>query len=122
MSGKVVLNAEDNAANRRIIRDLLGSKGYTVIEAQDGEEAIAMAQRERPDLILMDIRLPRISGYDAVRAIRAIPELRQVPIIAVTSYALSGDDRRAAEAGCTDYVSKPFHPRALLEMVEKLLA
>ncbi len=122
MGAKVILSAEDNAANRRIIRDLLGSKGYTVIEALDGQEAITMAEREKPDLILMDIQLPRVSGYDAARAIRAKPELCRIPIIAVTSYALSGDDLKAFEAGCNDYIAKPFHPRLLLEKVEKLLA
>ena len=122
MSGKLVLSAEDNAANRRIIRDLLGRQGYRVIEALNGEEAIAMAERERPDLILMDIQLPRVSGYEAARAIHAKPGLEHVPIIAVTSYALSGDDLKAYESGCSDYVTKPFHPRMLLETIEKYLA
>jgi two-component system, cell cycle response regulator DivK len=122
MRGKIVLNAEDNAANRRIIRDLLGRKGYTVIEAMNGEEAIAMAEREKPDLILMDIQLPKVSGYDAARAIRGMPGFQHVPIIAVTSYALSGDDLKAFESGCSDYVTKPFHPRMLLEKIEKYLA
>ena len=122
MRQTVILSAEDNATNRRIIRDLFGKKGYTVIEAVNGEEAVATAAREKPDLILMDIQLPKMSGYDAARAIRANPDLAHVPIIAVTSYALSGDDRKALEAGCDDYIAKPFHPKLLVEKVEALLA
>lgn len=119
MGGRRILSAEDNAANRRIIRDLLGRKGYTILEAPNGEEAIAMAAREKPDLILMDMQLPKVSGYDAAKAIKARPELARIPIIAVTSYALSGDEQKAYEAGCDDYITKPFHPRMLLEKVEK---
>lgn len=122
MRHPVILSAEDNRANRRIIRDLFGRNGYVVIEALDGEQAVAMAKREKPDLVLMDIQLPRLSGHDAVRQIRADPEISDIPIIAVTSHALSGDDTRSFEAGCNDYVSKPFHPRELLEKVELLLA
>jgi two-component system cell cycle response regulator DivK len=121
MGRKLILSADDNAANRKIIRDLLGKNGYTVLEALNGEEAVAMAEREKPDLILMDIQLPKISGYDAARAIKAKPALAHIPIIAVTSYALSGDDRKAYEAGCDDYIAKPFHPRMMLEKVEKHL-
>ncbi len=122
MGQKVILSAEDNGANRRIIRDLFGKKGYRIIEAMDGEEAVAMAEREKPDLILMDIQLPKISGYEAARAIKSNPELKHIPIIAVTSYALSGDDRKAYEAGCDDYITKPFRPSVLLEKVEKYLS
>ena len=121
MGQKVILSAEDNAANRRIIRDLFEKKGYRVIEAVNGEEVVAMAGREKPDLILMDIQLPKISGYDAARAIKSDPELKHIPIIAVTSYALSGDDQKAYEAGCDDYITKPFRPSVLLEKAEKYL-
>jgi two-component system cell cycle response regulator DivK len=114
-----LLCAEDNIANRKIIRDLFGKRGYLVVEAVDGEEAIAMAARERPDIILMDIQLPKVSGYDAARAIKSNPELSHIPIIAVTSYALSGDDQKAFEAGCDGYMAKPFHPRELFQMVER---
>jgi len=122
MEQKKILSAEDNAANRRIIRDLFGKKGYKVIEAIDGEGAVAMAKREKPDLILMDIQLPKISGYEAARRIKADPELKHIPIIAVTSYAFSGDEKKAYDSGCDDYVAKPFRPRLLLEKVEKHLA
>ena len=122
MEQKVILSAEDNAANRRIIRDLFGKKGYRVIEAMDGEEAIELAEREKPDLILMDIQLPKISGYEAARAIKSNPELKHIMIIAVTSYALGGDEDKAYDSGCDDYIAKPFRPKLLLEKVEKYLA
>ena len=121
MGQRVILSAEDNPANRRIIRDLFGKKGYRVIEATNGEEAIAMAEREKPDLILMDILMPKISGYEAAKSIKSNPELKHIPIIAVTSYALGGDDQKAYEAGCDDYIAKPFRPRLLLEKVEQYL-
>ena len=116
-----ILHVEDNPANRMIVRDLLEFQGYQVIEVSDGEEALAAADRERPDLILMDIQLPRISGLEASRRIKAQEELRHIPIIAVTSFALSGDDQRAAEAGCDAYIAKPYRPRDLLQLIKKLL-
>ena len=116
-----ILVVEDHEENRRIVRDLLTSAGYEMIEAVTGEEGIALAERERPDLILMDIQLPGLDGYEATRRIKANPALRAIPIIAVTSYALSGDDVKAREAGCNDYVTKPFSPRALLAKVREYL-
>jgi two-component system cell cycle response regulator DivK len=118
---KVILSVEDNAANRRIVRDLFERKGYRVVEAVNGEDGLAVAARERPDVILMDVQLPRMSGYDAARALKSNPQLCRIPIIAVTSYALSGDEQKAHDAGCDGYVTKPFRPRMLLEMVEKYL-
>jgi two-component system cell cycle response regulator DivK len=112
---------EDNEANRRIVRDLFTRKGYRVIEAVDGEEGVVMAKREKPDLILMDLQLPRVDGFEATRRIKADPELSHIPIVAVTSYALSGVEEKALEAGCEDYVAKPFRPRELLAKVEQLL-
>ena len=111
---KVILVIEDHEDNRRIMRDLLTSVNYEIIEAVTGEEGVRSAETHRPDLILMDIQLPDFDGYEATRRIRAIPSLSSIPIIAVTSYALSGDDTKAFEAGCNAYVSKPFSPRALL--------
>ena len=121
MPQTVILSAEDNPANRRIIRDLFGKKGYTILEATNGEEAVALAEREKPDLILMDIQLPKLSGYDAARTIKERPELQQIPIIAVTSYALSGDDRRAFEAGCDDYIVEPLDRSELAVKLKELL-
>src|SRR6202008_1253948 len=104
---KRILVVEDTEDNRQIIRDLLSSVGYELIEAVDGAEGGGTAQREHPDLILMDIQLPQMDGYEATRRIRAIPDLARVPIIAVTSYALSGDEAKTRAAGCDGYVGKP---------------
>jgi two-component system, cell cycle response regulator DivK len=116
-----VLVVEDHEENRRILRDLLTSGGYEIIEATTGPEGVSLAEKERPDLILMDIQLPGIDGYEATRRIKANPTLHQIPIIAVTSYALSGDDAQALEAGCDAYVAKPFSPRALLATIREYL-
>ncbi|MGH2394095.1 MAG: response regulator [Candidatus Limnocylindria bacterium] len=113
---------EDTEDNRQIMRDLLSNAGYDMIEAQDGAEGVAMAQSHRPDLILMDIQLPVLDGYEATRRIKADPELRAIPIVVVTSYALSGDEQKARAAGCDAYVAKPFSPRELLGTIREFLA
>ena len=118
---KRILVIEDHEDNRRILRDLLTSAGYEPIEAVTGEEGVTLAETHRPDLILMDIQLPGLDGYEATRRIKANPALRGIPIIAITSYALSGDDVKAMEAGCDDYVTKPFSPRALLAKIRGYL-
>ena len=118
---KRILVIEDTEDNRQIVRDLLVSVGYEIIEATNGAEGVAMAQAQHPDLILMDIQLPQMDGYEATRRIRAIPELAQVPIIAVTSYALSGDEAKTRAAGCDGYVAKPFSPRQLLAKIREFL-
>ncbi len=118
---KLILVVEDQEDNRRIMRDLLTSAGYEVIEAVTGEEGVAAAETHRPDLILMDIQLPGLDGYEATRQIKANPDLEHIPIIVVTSYALSGDDVKAFEAGCNAYVSKPFSPRELLAKIHEFL-
>ena len=118
---KRVLVVEDQEDNRRIVRDLLLSAGLEVLEATDGEQGVALAGRERPDLILMDVQLPGIDGYEATRRIKGDPALRTIPLIVVTSYALSGDDVKAFAAGCDAYVAKPFSPRALLAKIRELL-
>jgi two-component system cell cycle response regulator DivK len=113
---------EDQEDNRQILRDLLGNAGYELTEAENGEEAIAAVGRRRPDLILMDIQLPVMDGYEATRRIRTNPDLNAVPIIAVTSYALAGDEEKALAAGCNGYVGKPYSPRDLLAKVRAYLA
>jgi len=118
---KRVLVVEDTEDNRQIIRDLLTSAGYETIEAVNGEQGVAMAAEHRPDLILMDIQLPVLDGYEATRRIKANPALRHIPIIAVTSYALSGDEEKTREAGCDAYVAKPFSPRLLLAKVREFI-
>jgi two-component system cell cycle response regulator DivK len=119
--GQRILVVEDTEDNRQIIRDLLSSVGYELIEAVDGAEGVAMAQNHHPDLILMDIQLPGMDGYEATRQIRALPELAGVPIIAVTSYDLSGDEAKTRAAGCDGYVAKPFSPRQLLAKIREFL-
>jgi two-component system cell cycle response regulator DivK len=120
MSHRILL-IEDNEHNRRIIRDLTTSVGYELVEAITGEAGVAMAEAHAPDLILMDIQLPDIDGYEATRRIRANAASRDIPIIAVTSYAFSGDDAKAQAAGCNAYVSKPFSPRLLLAKIREFL-
>jgi two-component system cell cycle response regulator DivK len=118
---KRVLMIEDHEDNRRILRDLLTSNGYDVIEADNGVDGVNAAENFLPDLILMDIQLPGIDGYEATRRIRANPETRKIPIIVMTSYALSGDDMKALEAGCDAYVAKPFSPRVILLKIREYL-
>ena len=116
-----ILIVEDTEDNLRIARDLLSSAGYDLLEATDGAAAVSMAALHHPDLILMDIQLPKLNGYDATRQIRANSALDGVPIIAITSYALSGDDVKARAAGCDAYIAKPYSPRALLAEVRRFL-
>ncbi|HEX3349945.1 MAG TPA: response regulator [Acetobacteraceae bacterium] len=118
---KRILVVEDTPDNRQIMRDLLTSVGYELIEAADGESGVAAALAHRPDLILMDIQLPVIDGYEAARRIKANPATAAIPVIAVTSYALSGDEAKALAAGCDAYVAKPFSPRDLLAKVRMFL-
>jgi two-component system cell cycle response regulator DivK len=116
-----VLIVDDNEDNRQILIDLLTANGYEVLEAHSGPDAVAIATREGPDLVLMDIQLPGFDGHEATRRIKATPALARTPVIAVTSYALAGDERKAADAGCDAYVTKPFSPRALLAQVRTFL-
>jgi two-component system, cell cycle response regulator DivK len=118
---KRILIIEDTEDNRRIMRIALTGAGFEVLEAEDGAAGIEAAATHMPDLILMDIQLPLIDGYEATRRIKAMPELKHIPIIAVTSYALAGDELKTREAGCDGYVAKPFSPRQLLSQVRSLL-
>ena len=121
MTEKSILYVEDNEANRKIVRQLLKNTSYALIEACDGEGGVAVALERRPDLILMDIQLPKISGLEATRRLRAEAITANTPIIAITSFALSGDDQKAKEAGATAYLAKPYSPRDLLALIRKLL-
>lgn len=120
MSARILI-VEDQEDNRQILRDLLGSVGFEIIEAVNGNEALDVAAANRPDLILMDIQMPLMDGYEATRRIKADPALRAIPIIVVTSYALSGDEEKARAAGCDGYITKPYSPRALLAKVQEYL-
>ena len=118
---KKVLIVEDIEDNRQILRDLLAAAGYDMVEAYDGAEGLAKAAEHKPDLILMDIQMPVMDGYEATRRIKADPALRAIPVIAVTSYALSGDEEKARTAGCDGYVAKPFSPRQMLAKVREII-
>ena len=104
-----------------MLRDLLAGSGYTVIEAADGEVGVAKAKSDRPDLILMDIQMPVIDGYEATRLIKVDPNLKPIPIVAVSSFAMKGDEEKARAAGCDHYVTKPYSPMQLLRLIRGLL-
>jgi two-component system, cell cycle response regulator DivK len=121
MSLNTILYVEDNEFNRTIVRDLLARTSYRLVEATDGELGVAMELKEIPDLILMDVQLPKMSGLEATRRLRADRKTAHIPIIAITSYALSGDDQKALDAGASAYLVKPYSPRQLLEMIRKFV-
>jgi two-component system cell cycle response regulator DivK len=122
MKKKRILVVEDHEDNRRILRDMLTNAGYEVIEAENGEEALRAASAHHPDLILMDIQLPVIDGYESTRRLKADPAVRAIPVIVITSYALSGDEAKARTAGCDDYVTKPYSPRQVLAKIQTYLS
>ena len=118
---KRILIVEDNPQNMRLIEMTLKAKNYTLLKATDGEEALDMAMRERPDLIIMDIRLPKMSGIEATRKLRKTPTFSHTPIIAITAYAMKGDRERIIDAGCDAYLSKPVDIRELPGLVAEML-
>ncbi len=118
---KRILVVEDQEDNRRILRDLLTNVGFQLVEAEDGAQGVVAAETHRPDLILMDIQMPVVDGYEATRQIKANPALKTIPVIVVTSYALSGDEDKARAAGCDDYITKPYSPRQLLAKIKEHL-
>ena len=121
MNARSILYVEDNEANRMIVRDLLKRTKYQLAEAHDGEEGVAKALELRPGLILMDIQLPKISGLEAIRRLRAETATAATPIIAITSFALSGDEQKAKAAGATAYLAKPYSPFDLLKLIRQHL-
>ena len=121
MSQKTILSVEDNEFNRKIVRQLLARTTYRLTEAMDGEEGVASALAAPPDLVLMDIQLPKMSGLDATRQLRGDPRTAAVPIIVVTSFALSGDEQKATAAGATAYLAKPYSPRELLAKIREIV-
>ena len=120
-SAQCILIVEDNKTDARLIRDLLERYGYETLQTGDGFAAMKLVLECLPDLILMDIQLPVMDGYEATRRLKADPATKSIPIIVVTSYALSGDETKAREAGCDAYVTKPYSPRQLLGKVREFL-
>jgi two-component system cell cycle response regulator DivK len=116
-----ILMVEDNEQNRDALSRRLQRHGYDVIMAVDGQQGVAMAQAELPDLILMDLNLPDIDGWEATRILKEAPETRGIPIVALTAHAIAGDQERALQAGCDDYHAKPVEFQRLLAQIEALL-
>ncbi len=116
-----ILVVEDDPDNRRIVVKILTLDGYTALEAKDGPTALERVQAERPDLILMDLGLPYIDGYEVTRQLKADPKYADIPIVALTAFAMKGDEERALQAGCDAYISKPCRPQTLREMLRRFL-
>ena len=117
-----ILIAEDNATNRELFRELLEARGYTVVEACDGPEALRMIEQTQPDILLLDIGMPLLDGFAVVRAIRENPSLAALPVLAVTAYAMQGDREHVLNSGFDGYLSKPINAKALAEELERLLS
>lgn len=118
---KRVLSIEDNQANRKIIFDLLTSQGYEVLEANDGKKGLEKAKKEKPDLVLMDIQLPEMDGYQVIKAMRETDSAKEIPVIVLSSYAMPGDRDKGLEAGCNEYLTKPYNFKILLEKIKKYI-
>lgn len=118
---KTVLIVEDNELNMKLFRDLLEIHGYQTLEARTGPEALECLKENRPDLILMDIQLPEVSGLEVTRTIKSSPELSDIPVIAVTAFAMKGDEERIRQGGCEDYIAKPISVASFLEKVKRYL-
>jgi two-component system, cell cycle response regulator DivK len=118
---KSILVVEDNELNMKLFHDLLEAQGYDVLQSQDGMEALKLARTHRPDLILMDIQLPEVSGLEVTKWLKEDEELRSIPVIAVTAFAMKGDEEKIREGGCEAYISKPISVASFLETVEKYL-
>jgi len=117
-----ILYIEDNEQNFYLVNFILTAGGHEMAWARDGQEGIEAAARGRPDLILLDIQLPVMDGYAVARALRGLPELRSTPIVALTSFAMSGDREKALQAGCTGYIEKPINPATFASQIERYLA
>ena len=119
---KTVLIVEDNELNMKLFHDLLEAHGYDTLQTRDGMEALKMARLHRPDLILMDIQLPEVSGLEVTKWIKEDEDLKSIPIIAVTAFAMKGDEEKIREGGCEDYIAKPISVTRFLESVQKFLS
>ena len=121
MTQKTVLIVEDNELNMKLFHDLLDAHGYKTIQTADGMEALSLARAHRPDLILMDIQLPEVSGLEVTKWIKDDDELKKIPVIAVTAFAMKGDEEKIREGGCEAYISKPISVTHFLETVKRFL-
>ena len=119
--GRVILIVEDDPKNLKLIRDLLQIRGYTALEATDGKQGVDMARAKMPDLILMDIQMPVMDGFEAISILKADPVTKSIPIIALTAFAMQGDKEKCMEAGCNDYITKPLDTRAFVTKVREYL-
>lgn len=121
MANKTVLVVEDNELNMKLVRSLLKIRNYGVLEAVDAETGIQLTRKHRPDLVLMDVQLPGIDGLKATQIIKGDPALKDIPVVALTSYAMQGDEEKAVKAGCTGYITKPLDTKAFLETIDEYL-
>jgi CheY-like chemotaxis protein len=121
MAAKKVLVIEDNELNMKLVRGLLSLEDYTMLEATDAEAGIKMAMQHRPDIILMDIQLPGMDGLEATKIINADDDLKEIPIVALTSYAMQGDEEKAELAGCSGYLTKPIDTRSFLDSISRII-
>lgn len=122
LSGKTVMIVEDNELNAKLFRDLLLSRGHRIVHTREGKEAVALAYKEKPHLILMDIQLPEISGFDLIQLLKAEKDLAAIPIIAITAFAMKGDEEKIRSSGCDDYLAKPISVSTFLQVTERYLA
>jgi two-component system, cell cycle response regulator DivK len=118
---KRILIVEDNELNMKLLRDVLKAYGYVTVTTEKGATAVGLAREHRPDLILLDLQLPDISGFEALRQLRDDEETRNIPVVAVTAFAMAGDERKALESGCDGYVTKPILLRKFLDVVERFV-
>ena len=122
MDKKKILIVEDNELNMKLFHDLLEVHGYETFQTKDGREALELAREHRPDLILMDIQLPEVSGLEVTKWIKADDELRSIPVIAVTAFAMKGDEEKIRSGGCEAYIAKPISVNSFLDTIQKVLA
>ncbi|UCH73907.1 MAG: response regulator [Rhodospirillales bacterium] len=118
---KTILIVEDNELNMKLFRDLLEAQGYDILETRDGMQALELAREERPDLIVMDIQLPQVSGLEVTKWIKADDNLKHIPVVAVTAFAMKGDEEKIREGGCEAYVAKPISVKDFLSTIERFL-
>ncbi len=118
---KTILIVEDNELNMKLFRDLLEAQGYGILQTRDGMQALELARKERPDLIVMDIQLPQVSGLEVTKWIKADDNLKHIPVVAVTAFAMKGDEEKIREGGCEAYVAKPISVKDFLSTIERFL-